>query len=125
MIQIAVLNGDQSRFRAANYDPNTTYVRVQTNFDVGSPLASIDYPIPDDAIVKHEIIVPNQNQTMYMSIRVKSFVFRLFNNYSSQAELFINNEFQQTSFIEQRAVRYRSPSQTYIQLTTSTSEPRV
>ena len=72
---IAVVNGDQSRFRVANFNRSTTFVRVQTNFDVGSPLATIDYPIPDEAIVKHEIIVPNQNNSMYMSIRVKSFSF--------------------------------------------------
>jgi hypothetical protein len=71
---IAVLNGDQSRFRIADFDRSTTFVRVQTNFDVGSPLGSIDYPIPDDAIVKHEIIIPRQNQTMYMSIRVEPFI---------------------------------------------------
>ncbi|UJR37646.1 hypothetical protein I4U23_030343 [Adineta vaga] len=107
---IAVLNGDQSRFRIADFDRNTTYVRVQTSFDVDSSLGSIDYPIPDDGIIKHEIIVANQNKSMYMSIR---------------AELFVNNEFIQTAFIEQRSVRYRSPSQTYIQITTSTLEPRI
>ncbi|CAF3596141.1 unnamed protein product [Rotaria sordida] len=107
---IAVLNGDQSRFRAVDFDRNKTYVRVQTNFDTGLSLASIDYPIPDDSIVKHQFIIPNQNQTMYMSIR---------------AELFVNNEFIQTAFIEQRSVRYRSQSQTYIQITTSTLEPRI
>ncbi|CAF1169204.1 unnamed protein product [Adineta ricciae] len=107
---VAVLNGDQSRFRIADFDRNTTYVRIQTNFDVGSSLAPIDYPIPDDAIITHQFIVPNQNQSMYMSIR---------------AELFVNNEFIQTAFIEQRSVRYRSPSRTYIQITTTTTEPRI
>ncbi|CAF1920706.1 unnamed protein product [Rotaria magnacalcarata] len=107
---IAVLNGDQSRFRIADFDRSTTYVRVQTNFDTGLSLASIDYPIPDDSIIKHEFVIPNQNQTMYMSIR---------------AELFVNKEFIQTAFIEQRSVRYRSRSQTYIQITTSTLEPRI
>ncbi|CAF0782034.1 unnamed protein product [Adineta steineri] len=109
-LNIAVLNGDQSRFRVADFNRNTTYVRIQTNFDVGPPLASVDHPIPDDALVKHAFIIPNQNQSMYMSIR---------------AELFINNEFIQTAFIEQRSVRYRSPSQTYIQITTSTRQPRI
>jgi hypothetical protein len=47
---------------------------VQTNFDVGPSLASVDYPIPDDSIVKHDLIIPYQNQSMYMSIRVKSFL---------------------------------------------------
>ena len=75
LIQIAVLNGDQSRFRISNFDYNTTFVRVQTNFDAGPPLASIDHPIPDDAIVKHEIIIPYYNQTTYMSIRVIIFIF--------------------------------------------------
>ena len=69
-IKVAVLNGDQSRFRIADFDRNTTYVRIQTNFDVGSSLAPIDYPIPDDAIITHQFIIPNQNQSMYMSIRV-------------------------------------------------------
>jgi hypothetical protein len=80
-----VLNGDQSRFRAADFDPKTTFVRVHTNFDVGSPLATVEYPIPDDAIVQHVIIAPNNNQTMYMSIRVRSFliIFRLFINHIS------------------------------------------
>ena len=68
------MNGDQSRFHAAHFDRTTTFVRVHTNFDVGSPLASIDYPIPDDAIVKHAIVVSSNNQTMYMSIRVKSYL---------------------------------------------------
>jgi hypothetical protein len=85
-------------------------VRVQTNFDEGAPLASIDYPIPSDAIVKHQLIIPNHNQSMYMSIR---------------AELFVNNDFVEKAFIEQRSVRYRSPSQTYIQITASTRNPRV
>jgi hypothetical protein len=44
---------------------------------------------------------------------------------SFKAELFVNNEFIQSAFIEQRSVRYRSPSQTYIQITTSTPQPRV
>lgn len=68
-----MLNGDRSPFHAVYFDPNATFVRVHTNFDVGPPLASIDYHIPDEAIVKHEIVVPNYNQTMYMSIRVKFF----------------------------------------------------
>lgn len=42
-----------------------------------------------------------------------------------KAELFVNNNFIETAFIEQRSVRYRSPSQSYIQITTSTLEPRV
>lgn len=79
--QIAVLNGDQSRFHAANFDPATTYIRVLTNFDVGPPLDSIDYPIPSDAIVKHQILIPNNNQTMYMSIRVIS-IFLLFSHWN-------------------------------------------
>ena len=42
-----------------------------------------------------------------------------------EAELFVNNNFVESAFIEQRSTRYRSPSQTYIQITTSTQQPRV
>lgn len=64
------MNSDRSRFHIADFDSNTTFVRVQTNFDIGPPLDAIDYPIPEDAIVKHQFIIPNNNQSNYMSIRV-------------------------------------------------------
>lgn len=67
---MAVINGDQSRFRIRDFNSTTTFVRVQTNFDVGPSMASIDYPISDDAIVQHQLIIPSYNLTMYMSIRV-------------------------------------------------------
>lgn len=72
-VKIAVLNGDNSRFRLDSFNGNTAYVRLTTNFDKGESLASVDYPIPDDAIVTHQFIVPD-NQANYMSIRVCLFL---------------------------------------------------
>ncbi|CAF0778777.1 unnamed protein product, partial [Didymodactylos carnosus] len=108
---IAALNGDNSPFHLHNDTmKKSTFIRIYVNFDNSKSLAAVEYPINDDSIIKHEILVPPDEDAYYMSVR---------------AELFINNTYVPNTLIEQRSVRYQSPSFSFIQISTSTFHPRI
>ncbi|CAF0729389.1 unnamed protein product [Didymodactylos carnosus] len=103
---IAAVNSDGSKYRPG---PGR-FIRVYTNTDLGQSQAYQDYPIDNTAIAQHQFLAPSDPSITILIIR---------------AELYDNNIKVQNSDVEQRAIRYLSPSNSYIQVTSSTSNPKV
>ena len=103
---VAAVNADGTKFPPG---PNR-YIRVYTETDLGPAQPSIDYLIDHSAIIQHQFLAPADPAIAFIRIR---------------AELYDNNIKVPGSDAEQRAIRYISPSNSYLQVTSSTESPRV
>jgi hypothetical protein len=103
---VAAVNADGTKFPPG---PNR-YIRIYTETDLGPAQPSIDYLIDSSAIVQHQFLAPADPAIAFIRIR---------------AELYDNNIKLQGADAEQRAIRYISPSNSYLQVTSSTENPRV
>ena len=86
------------------------FIRISTDNDLGQFQPSVDYPIDSSGIIQHSFLAPSDPFVTFIRLR---------------AELYNNNIKIQGSDDEQRAIRYLSPSNSYIQVTSSTETPRV
>lgn len=103
---IAAINADGSK-----YPPGRNrYIRVYTDTDLGQSQAPVDYMIDGSAIVQHRFLAPGNPAVTFIRVR---------------AELYDNNINVPGSNDEQRAIRYLSPSNSYLQVTSTTETPRV
>jgi len=103
---IAAVNSDGTKF-----PPGLgRYIRVYTESDAGPTQPYMDYPIDSTAIVQHTFLAPADPAIAFLTIR---------------AELYDNNVKIQGTDAEQRAIRYLSPSNSYLQVTSSTEIPHV
>src|SRR5207253_1437107 len=73
-------------------------------------LPPADYPVDSTGIVRHQFLAPPDPSILFIRLT---------------AELYDNNAIIQTNVAEQRAIRYLSPSNSYIQVTSSTETPHV
>jgi hypothetical protein len=103
---VAAINADGTKFPPG---PNR-YIRIYTETDLGPAQPSIDYVIDPSAIVQHQFLAPADPAIAFIRIR---------------AELYDNNVKLPGSDTEQRAIRYISLSNSYLQVTSSTQNPRV
>jgi hypothetical protein len=103
---IAAINADGTK-----YSPGPgRYIRIYTDTDLGQSQTPIDYTIDSSAIVQHRFLAPADPLVRYIRLR---------------AELYDNNIRVEGSDDEQRAIRYLSPSNSYLQVTSTTLTPRV
>ena len=103
---VAATNVDGSK-----YPPGFgRYIRIYTETDLGQSQSPIDYMIDSSGIVQHRFLAPADPAVGFIRLR---------------AELYDNNIQVQGSTDEQRAIRYLSPSNSYLQVTSSTETPRV
>lgn len=103
---VAAVNSDGTKF-----PPGLgRYIRVYTESDAGPTQPYMDYPIDSTAIVQHTFLAPADPAIAFLTIR---------------AELYDNNVKIQGTDAEQRAIRYLSPSNSYLQVTSSTEIPHV
>ncbi|CAF1113861.1 unnamed protein product [Adineta steineri] len=103
---VAATNVDGSK-----YPPGPgRYIRIYTDTDLGQSQAPIDYMIDSSGIIQHKFLAPADLQVTFIRLR---------------AELYNNNIKVEGSYDEQRAIRYLSPSNSYLQVTSSTEKPRV
>jgi hypothetical protein len=86
------------------------FIRIYTDTDLGQSQASIDYMIDSSGIIQHRFLAPADPLVTFIRLR---------------AELFDRNVRIEGSSDEQRAIRYLSPSNSYLQVTSSTEVPRV
>ena len=103
---IAAVNSDGTKFPPGR----GRYIRVYTESDAGPTQPYMDYPIDSTAIVQHTFLAPADPAIAFLTIR---------------AELYDNNVKIQGTDAEQRAIRYLSPSNSYLQVTSSTEIPHV
>jgi hypothetical protein len=104
---VAAANADGTKYPPG---PNR-YIRIYTDTDLGQAQPPMDYMIDSSAIVRHQFLAP-PNDPPITFIRLR-------------AELYDNNIKVPGSDDEQRAIRYLSPSNSYLQVTSSTETPRV
>ena len=103
---VAAINADGSK-----YPPGRNrFIRIYTDTDLGPSQQPVDYTLDSTAIVQHTFLAPNDPGVTFIRLR---------------AELFDNDVQVPDVTDEQRAIRYLSPSNSYIQVTSSTSMPRV
>jgi hypothetical protein len=110
---VAAMNADGSK-----YPPGRDrYIRIYTLIDRGQSNAPTeyiqppaDYIIDSSGIVQHQFLAPADPTILFIRLN---------------AELYDNNVKVPDSIAEQRAIRYLSPSNSYIQVTSSTESPRV
>ena len=111
---VAAVNADGSK-----YPPGRDrYIRIYTYSDRGEQtptpadyiLPPADYVIDSSGIVQHKFLTPADPTILFIRLT---------------AELYDNNIKVQGSDTEQRAIRYLSPSNSYIQVTSSTETPHV
>ncbi len=86
------------------------FIRIYTDTDLGQSQAPVDYMIDSSGIVQHRFLAPADLTVRFIRLR---------------AELYDRNIKVQGSEDEQRAIRYLSPSNSYLQVTSSTETPRV
>ena len=86
------------------------FMRIYAETDLGQSEAPIDYMIDSSGIVQHRFLATGDPFVTFIRLR---------------AELFDRNIKIQGSDDEQRAIRYLSPSNSYLQVTSSTETPRV
>jgi hypothetical protein len=105
---IAAINADGTKFAPG---PNR-FIRVFTENDpnIDQFPGPIDYMIDYTSIVKHTFLAPANPAIAFIRIR---------------AELYDNNVKVPGADTEQRAIRYLSPSNSYLQVTSSTERPHV
>ncbi|CAF1373219.1 unnamed protein product, partial [Didymodactylos carnosus] len=103
---IAAINSDGSKYQPGQ----GRFIRVYTNTDLGQSQPYQDYVIDNTAIAQHQFLAPIDPSVTILIIR---------------AELYDNNIKIQNSDVEQRAIRYLSPSNSYIQVTSNTLNPKV
>ncbi|CAF0741476.1 unnamed protein product [Adineta steineri] len=103
---VAAVNADGSKF-----PPGLgRFIRIYTETDNGPTQPPADYIIDSSAIVSHQFLAPADPSILFITLR---------------AELYDNNIKVVGSDDEQRAIRYLSPSNSYLQVTSSTGTPRV
>jgi hypothetical protein len=103
---IAAINTDGTK-----YPPGPgRYIRIYTDTDLSQSQTPVDYTIDSSAIVQHTFLAPANPAVTFIRLR---------------AELYDNNRKVQGSEDEQRAIRYLSPSNSYLQVTSTTVTPRV
>ena len=103
---IAASNADGSK-----YSPGPgRFIRIYTDTDLGQSERPVDYPIDSSGIVQHRFLAPADPFVTFIRLR---------------AELYDRNIRLPGSTDEQRAIRYLSPSNSYLQVTSSTERPRV
>jgi len=105
---VAAVNADGTKFSPG---PNR-YIRVYTENDpnIDQFQGPVDYLIDSSSIIQHKFLAPANPAVAFIRIR---------------AELYDNNIKVPGSDAEQRAIRYLSPSNSYLQVTSSTEAPRV
>lgn len=103
---VAAVNADGTKFPPG---PNR-YIRVYTETERGSAQPFVDYELDASGIIQHRFLAPADPTITLLILR---------------AELYDNNVKVQGSDAEQRALRYLSPSNSYLQVTSSTENPRV
>jgi CD109 antigen len=103
---IAAINADGTKYLPGHQ----RFVRVHTDTDVGHSYAPVDYAIDSTGIVQHRFLAPNDRTVTFLRFR---------------AELYDSNRKVPASDDEQRAIRYLSPSNSYIQVTSMTRKPSV
>ncbi|CAF1296760.1 unnamed protein product, partial [Adineta ricciae] len=86
------------------------FIRIYTETDGGPIQPPADYIIDSSAIVCHRFLAPPDPSILFIRLR---------------AELYDNNILVPGSTDEQRAIRYLSPSNSYLQVTSTTETPRV
>jgi len=105
---VAAINADGTK-----YPPGRNrFIRVytQNDPDIDQFQGPVDYMIDSSAIIQHTFLAPANPAVSFIRIR---------------AELYDNNNKVPDSDVEQRAIRYLSPSNSYLQVTSSTEMPRV
>ncbi|CAF4090363.1 unnamed protein product [Rotaria sp. Silwood2] len=103
---VAATNDDGTK-----YPPGPgRYIRIYTDTDRGQTQAPVDYTIDSSGIIRHRFLTPADPTVTFIRFR---------------AELYDKNIKVQGSEDEQRAIRYLSPSNSYLQVTSSTEIPRV
>jgi hypothetical protein len=103
---VAAANSDGTK-----YPPGPgRFIRIHTDTDLGQSEGPTDYPIDSSGIVQHRFLAPADLSVTFIRLR---------------AELYDNNIRIPGSDDEQRAIRYLSPSNSYLQVTSSTETPRV
>ena len=103
---VVAINNDGTK-----YSPSRgRFIRIYTETDLGQSQTPIDYLIDESSIVKHQFLAPGDSTINYLRIR---------------AVLYDNSVRVSGSEAEQRALRYLSPSFSYIQVTSSTDKPKV
>ncbi|CAF0796041.1 unnamed protein product [Rotaria sordida] len=103
---VAAVNFDGTKYPPG---PNR-FIRVYTETEVGPIQPPGDYILDSTGIVRHQFLAPPDPSIIFIRLR---------------AELYDNNIKLQDSDDEQRAIRYLSPSNSYLQVTSSTESPRV
>jgi hypothetical protein len=103
---VAAVNDDGTK-----YPPSSgRYIRIYTDTDRGQTQAPVDYMIDKSGIIKHKFLTPSDATVTFIRLR---------------AELYDKNIKVSNSEDEQRAIRYLSPSNSYLQVTSTTETPRV
>ncbi|CAM4768224.1 unnamed protein product [Rotaria magnacalcarata] len=103
---VAAVNDDGTK-----YPPGSgRYIRIYTDTDRGQTQTPVDYMIDTSGIVKHKFLTPSDATVTFIRLR---------------AELYDKNIKVPNSEDEQRAIRYLSPSNSYLQVTSTTETPRV
>jgi hypothetical protein len=103
---VAAINADGTK-----YPPGRDrFIRIYTETDQGPAQPPSDYIIDSSAIVQHQFLAPADPGILFIRLR---------------AELYDNNIKVPGSDDEQRAIRYLSLSNSYLQVTSSTESPRV
>lgn len=103
---VAAVNADGTKFLPG---PNR-FIRVYTETDQGPSQPPADYMIDSSSIIRHQFLAPADSSIAFIRLR---------------AELYDNNIKVPGSDDEQRAIRYQSPSNSYLQVTSSTETPSV
>ena len=103
---VAAFNADGTKF----VPRPGRYIRLYTETDLGQSQTPIDYPIDSSAIVRHQFLAPSDSAVTFIRLR---------------AELYDNNALVVDSADEQRAIRYLSPSNSYLQVTSTMDSAQV
>jgi hypothetical protein len=105
---VAAINSDGTKYPPG---PNR-FIRVYTENDpnIDQFQGPVDYMIDSSSIIQHTFLAPANPAVVFIRLR---------------AELYDNNIKVPGSDVEQRAIRYLSPSNSYLQVTSSTEMPRV
>jgi hypothetical protein len=103
---VAAMNADGTKYLPG---PGR-FIRIYIDTDLGQSQAPVDYMIDPSSIVQHRFLAPADPLVTFIRLR---------------AELYDRNIKVAGSDDEQRAIRYLSPSNSYLQVTSSTETPRV
>jgi CD109 antigen len=103
---VAAVNADGTKFPPGR----GRFIRIYTDNDLGQSQPPADYILDSSGIVQHQFLAAADPAITFISLR---------------AELYDNNIKIPGSDDEQRAIRYLSASNSYLQVTSSTETPRV